>query len=247
MSLVNREEVRRLEKAAREKDKRKLVSWAEQFERQLENIFRTDYEKAYKEQTADTVDNLMIAVAYTLHFSEETRFGSKKLPSFMEDLFVTIDMYRTGEYRPEDYAEELKRNGIVLDHYDYDRIYKKYLDMYDTDLVRYLRSKHRKIITICGSSKFKDEILTAQRELELDGNMVFIDGVFEHADKLEIMSEEKQFIEQIHLEKILISDAIYVVNKDGYIGESTKQEIEYAKEHNKEIMYMEPIDKNITE
>ena len=62
-----------------------------------------------------------------------------------------------------------------------------------------------------------------------------------YQDNVELFDEEKKQLDDLHKEKILISDAIYVVNKDGYIGESTKSEIEFAKEHNKEIMYLEPI------
>lgn len=241
MSLIDRASLRRLEKAAREKDKRKLAEWMEQFEYQMENIFSREYEDAYHKRVQDAVDNIMIAVAYTLHFSEETKFGPKKLPSFIEDLLVTIDLFRTGEYKPSEYSDELAKAGIILDVVDYDKVYKNALKIYDTDLVRYLGGKRRKIVTICGSSKFKNEILEAYKELELGGYIVFMDGVFVHSDNLQILADEKRRLDEMHLEKILMSDAIYVINKGGYIGESTKQEIEYAKAHNKEVKYLEPI------
>lgn len=243
MSLVNRNELRRLEKAAREKDKQKLVEWLEQFEAQLMSIFNTDFEKSYKDQVQNSIDNLMIAVAYTLHFSDETHLGSKKLPNFMEDLFVTLDMFRTGEYTPEEYEEELKKCGVQLTTYDYNRIYKKFLNIYDTDLVEYLRSNHRKIITICGNSKYKDDILNAKKELECAGNMVFTKTILETQDVNNLIYEEFDYdqLNQIHKEKILISDAIYVVNKDNDIDKQTQLEIDYAKSHNKEIRYMEKI------
>ena len=50
-----------------------------------------------------------------------------------------------------------------------------------------------------------------------------------------------EILSKLHFEKIKISDAIYVVNVNGYIGEATKKEIEFAKSLNKEILYLEPL------
>ena len=55
------------------------------------------------------VDRFIVAIAYTAHFSEVAKMGRKRLPEFMEDLFVTVEMFRTGEYTPEDYKEELEK------------------------------------------------------------------------------------------------------------------------------------------
>ena len=186
--IINRDELRRLEKAARDKNKAKLADWIKQFEYYIESMLKRDY--------ANVIN--------------------------------------------ADY-NQLKAEGVTLDTYDSDLIYKKYLNIFDTDLVKFLKNKHTKIITICGSSKFKEEILKVNEDLTMQNYIVFIDGVFEHTDNIIISPEEKQQLDALHKEKILISDAIYVVNKDGYIGESTKSEIEFAKDHNKEIMYMEEI------
>lgn len=45
----------------------------------------------------------------------------------------------------------------------------------------------------------------------------------------------------MHKQRIDMSDGIFVVNVGGYIGSSTKGEIEYAKKHNKEIIYLEQL------
>ena len=243
-SIVSREEIRRLEKAARDKDKKKLADWIKSFEIQIDTILRNDYEQAYQDEIIQSVENTMIAVAYTAYFSEENYIDKENIADYMSDLFSTLDLYRTGEYTPQEYKDILKSVGVIIDDckYDYNGIYKKFLNIFDTDLVRFLKSKHRKIVTICGSSKFKDEILKANQDLTMLGYMVFIDGVFAHADNVEMFEEEKKQLDDLHKEKILISDAIYVVNKDGYIGDITKSDIEYAKEHNKEIMYLETIE-----
>lgn len=119
--LLNREELRRLEKAAREKDKKHLMEWAMAYE----GMIRKEYEKAYEDEVQNAIDNFLVAIVYTLHFSEKTKFGPKKLPEFMEDLMVTIDMYRTGEYKPDEYLEELAKNGVTFEKHDWNKIYRE--------------------------------------------------------------------------------------------------------------------------
>lgn len=99
-----------------------------------------------------------------------------------------------------------------------------------------------KVITLCGSTKFKDEFLKVQKQLTLEGNIVISVGLFGHADgeyKNVITPEIKVMLDDIHKRKIDISDEIYVINKNGYIGESTKGEIEYAIKTRKGVNYLE--------
>ena len=98
-----------------------------------------------------------------------------------------------------------------------------------------------KVITLCGSTKFKDEFLQQQKRLTLEGNIVISVGLFGHADgeyKTVITDEVKEMLDDIHKRKIDMSDAIFVIDVDGYIGSSTRSEIEYAKATGKEIMYL---------
>lgn len=46
-------------------------------------------------------------------------------------------------------------------------------------------------------------------------------------------------LDEMHKHKIDLSDAICIINKNGYIGQSTQSEIDYAKKHGKIIYYME--------
>lgn len=120
-SLLNRNEIRRLEKAAREKDKRHLVDWAIQFEQSIHRML----DKEHEEELQVSFDTVMIAVAYTLYFSEETVIKDKKdIGEFMGDLFATIDLYRTGEYKPQEYMTILNNAGVHFDSYDYSKPYK---------------------------------------------------------------------------------------------------------------------------
>ena len=95
-----------------------------------------------------------------------------------------------------------------------------------------------KIVCLCGSTKFKKEFEIAIRELSLKGNIVLSVAQFSHFDNLNITIEEKKIFNELHFKKIDLSDFIYVVNVNGYIGDSTKKEIEYAKSKNKNVYYM---------
>ena len=101
-----------------------------------------------------------------------------------------------------------------------------------------------KVITLCGSTKFKEDFIKAQKELTLQGNIVISVGLFGHADgdyETVITDEVKNMLDDMHKRKIDMADEIFVINKDGYIGESTKSEIEYAIKTGKKVFYLEPI------
>ena len=100
------------------------------------------------------------------------------------------------------------------------------------------------VITLCGSTKFKDEFLKEQKRLTLEGNIVISVGLFGHSGDNEVWSEgTKEMLDDMHKRKIDMADEIFVINKDGYIGQSTKSEIDYAIKTNKKVNYMEPINK----
>ena len=95
-----------------------------------------------------------------------------------------------------------------------------------------------KIVTICGSMKFKDKMMEIAKDLEIKNKYVIIQCVYSDDNFSE---QELLTLAELHYKKIDISDAIYVVNVCGYIGSSTAKEIEYATKLGKEIMYLEPI------
>ena len=94
------------------------------------------------------------------------------------------------------------------------------------------------IITICGSTRFKDQILDTARDLTLMGHIVLAPCVFHHAEDTELTTEEKIRLDNLHKEKINMSDAIFVVNVDGYIGESTYGEIDWATRMKKQVFFL---------
>ena len=102
------------------------------------------------------------------------------------------------------------------------------------------KEQRPKIITICGSLRFQDKQMEVAERLELEGNAVIpviypVPGF----DKDAYTEEQGAMLDKMHKVKIDLSDAIYVVNVNGYVGNSTKSEIEYAKQTGKEIMYLE--------
>ena len=102
--------------------------------------------------------------------------------------------------------------------------------------------KKYKVITLCGSTKFKDDFLREQKRLTLEGNIVISVGLFGHSGDSEVYTQgAKEMLDDMHKRKIDMSDEIFVINKNGYIGESTKSEIEYAIKTNKKVNYMEQI------
>lgn len=100
-----------------------------------------------------------------------------------------------------------------------------------------------KVITLCGSTRFKDAFLEVQKRLTLEGNIVISVGLFGHSGDNEAWVEEtKEMLDDMHKRKIDMADEIFVINVGGYIGDSTRSEIEYAKKTGKSIHYLEIID-----
>lgn len=93
-------------------------------------------------------------------------------------------------------------------------------------------------ITLCGSTKFKQEFEAINKQLSLKGNVVYSVAFFEHADKIALTKEEKETLDEVHKRKIDNSDVVFVVDSYNYIGESTRSEIEYAKNNGKLIKYL---------
>jgi len=96
------------------------------------------------------------------------------------------------------------------------------------------------VVTLCGSTRFKDEYLEVMKKLSLERKIVIPVGLWGHSGDA-ITEEQKAMLDELHLRKIDLSDSIFVINVGGYIGESTKREIEYAKNNGKKIMYLEEI------
>ena len=106
-----------------------------------------------------------------------------------------------------------------------------------------------KVITLCGSTRFKDAFMEAQKKLTLEGNIVISVGLFGHSGDSEVwegmsedtLTETKIMLDDMHKRKIDMADEIFVINVGGYIGYSTRSEIEYAHCTGKPVRYLEEL------
>ena len=105
--------------------------------------------------------------------------------------------------------------------------------------------KEVKVITLCGSTRFVDTFNEWHKKLTLDGKIVLSIGLVlpqsERENPQHNNYKVKQMLDELHLRKIDLSDEIFVLNVDGYIGESTSKEIAYAQKTGKVIKYLEPV------
>lgn len=96
------------------------------------------------------------------------------------------------------------------------------------------------VVTLCGSTKFKEDFIRIQKELTLKGKIIISLGLFGHSGDNEAWTEgTNKMLDDMHKQKIYMSDTIFVINKDGYIGNSTQSEIEYAEQQGKAVAYLE--------
>ena len=104
-----------------------------------------------------------------------------------------------------------------------------------------------KVVTLCGSTRFKDQFMEAQKRLTLEGCIVISVGLFGHAGDSEVwegmdegtLTRTKEMLDDMHKRKIDMADEIFVINVGGYIGSSTRSEIEYAQRTGKTVRYLE--------
>lgn len=99
-----------------------------------------------------------------------------------------------------------------------------------------------KVITLCGSTQFKDEYIETQKRLTLEGNIVISVGLFGHSGDQEVWTDgTKEMLDEMHLCKIDMADEVFVINVGGYVGSSTTAEIQYAEATGKPVRYLEEV------
>lgn len=115
--LLDTNEINRLHRAAKNKDKKEIIKWGQQFEQTVTNYFNEYYKDKYLKKYVETLKNIDTAVMYTLHFGEATNFGNKRLKSTMDDLAIIIKGFYTGEFSRAEYRQMLKDDGIKLEDF----------------------------------------------------------------------------------------------------------------------------------
>jgi hypothetical protein len=101
--------------------------------------------------------------------------------------------------------------------------------------------KFPRVVCLCGSTKFKQEFIDANFRETMAGKIVLTVGWFSHSDGniYTPTQAEKVALDELHKRKIDLADEVLVINVGGYIGESTKSEIDYAERTGKPITYLE--------
>lgn len=103
-----------------------------------------------------------------------------------------------------------------------------------------------RVITLCGSTRFKSEFETWNSRLTLDGNVVISVGVFGHGyhpyHREKYLDPKKPMLDRLHLQKIDMADEIFVIDPGFYVGESTRREIEYARATGKPVRFLSLVD-----
>lgn len=118
---LSREDYRRIKGYSKEE----MTRWLDYHESMMYNLIRKEFEANYQDEIENSIANFLIAVWYTLHYNEETHLQKDELASFMEDLYVSVDLFRKGEYKPEDYKEQMEEDGIKFEPCDYSKIFRE--------------------------------------------------------------------------------------------------------------------------
>lgn len=154
--------------------------------------------------------------------------------------------YAIMEVSPRVHAE-VRRRLVEADHdhavHAGDSEFGEVLDMRGIALAVEREADRPLVVCLCGSTRFRQAWTDATREKSLDGEIVLSVGVMIHAGASPIphISPAKKRLDELHLRKIDLADYVYVLNVGGYVGESTKNEIEYALSVGKRIEYLEPL------
>jgi hypothetical protein len=97
------------------------------------------------------------------------------------------------------------------------------------------------VVCLCGSTRFKAAFEQASKTETLNGKIVLSVGLFGHLEGLDMLSQTKKMLDDLHKQKIDLADEVLILNVNGYIGESTRSEINYAINHCKVIRYLEEV------
>ena len=131
--MLSRDEYRKIKSFSKEQ----MDKWLN-YERQIiYNQLRKEFNNAYKDEVDSSICNFLITLWYTLHYNEDIHLQKDELNSFMQDMYVTIDYFRSGEYKPDDYEEQMKEDGIKFEKFDYDKLYREQREKYNKQIKWY--------------------------------------------------------------------------------------------------------------
>lgn len=103
-----------------------------------------------------------------------------------------------------------------------------------------------RVVCLCGSTRFFEEFQRANYRETTAGNVVLSVGFYPHSpeaahgEKVGCDDEQKKALDALHLHKIDLADEILVLNVGGYVGDSTRREIDHARRTGKPVRFLEP-------
>lgn len=107
-NLIDKNEIHRLKKALKDKNYKKLEDWAYGIQLQIED----ELNKQYRKKLEERIEIYTLVLTYILHFNEGTKFGQKRLTSFINDLHETVYMIYRKELNFMDLIKQLKQDNI---------------------------------------------------------------------------------------------------------------------------------------
>ncbi len=115
------------------------------------------------------------------------------------------------------------------------------------DLVRDFGGKRPTIVVLCGSTRFKDTWYEQGKRLTYEGKIVLSVGDLDTSSaardvNVPIDPNLKEELDDLHKRKIDLADEVFVLNVGGYIGDSTRSELAYARYLDKPVRFLEPTD-----
>ena len=139
--MLTRDEYRTIKNMSREE----MSKWIRYHNSMMSTKIQSDYQQIYDRELSNAIQNFIIAIVYTLHYNEDLHLQHDELDSFMDDLFYSVDYFRTGEYKPEDYVEQLKGDGIFIPNYDYQKLYTEYGERIEKQYTPYVNRNNKAI------------------------------------------------------------------------------------------------------
>lgn len=114
LPIITREDIRRLEKAAREKDKKHLKEFLAQYENQVADAYIKEMQRKYVKMTEDFADSFLTVLMYCATLSEDCKVDKDNIQGFIKDVNVTFEMLGKGEIGEEEMKKALSDEGVTL-------------------------------------------------------------------------------------------------------------------------------------
>jgi len=108
--------------------------------------------------------------------------------------------------------------------------------------VSYLVDPKRYIVTLCGSRRFQEVFDYQFEKLTKEGKIVLTPAIFKMRSPCQMTAAEHAVFDEVHHQKMMLSDEVMIINKAGYIGEDTQKEINWCLAHNLNVTYLEPVE-----